>query len=138
MSAAIPMSTSLTLNFVSSEQMRMSHALLMSIARPYDIPCRMQMTGLRDVERVEMQDWKERMWDRRAWEVRAGSDAVVLRAPPVEAACTSRPAVKARGPVEVRRMLRTAGEEERRVIIVERFCHILGVGVSIWVVDWRI
>lgn len=62
--------------------------------------------------------------------LRAGSSGVGegARIPDCEAACTSRPAVKARGPAPVRRMVRTAGSVERRVKMRERLSHILGEG----------
>ena len=46
-------------------------------------------------------------------------------APDEDAACTSRPDVKARSPAPVRIMLRTAGSWERRVKISRRVSHML-------------
>ena len=45
MSAASPMSTSLTANRVSLAQMRMSAQHEMSMASPIEMPCRTQMTA---------------------------------------------------------------------------------------------
>lgn len=67
------------------------------------------------------------MWRRRATAERAGSVSLEdwERGPEEEAAVTSRPAVKARGPAPVRRMARMEGEWERVRKILERLCHIL-------------
>ena len=61
--------------------------------------------------------------------MRAGSVVASRVSGPCEAACTSRPAVKARGPAPVRRMVRIWGLWERVVKILWRLSHILRVGV---------
>lgn len=61
--------------------------------------------------------WKSSMWRRRCWAVRAGSSFDVREGLRVEVgkekAWTSRPVVKALGPVPERMMARVEGDVER-------------------------
>ncbi len=68
------------------------------------------------------------MCRRRPAALRAGSVVGFAAADkvPCEAAVTSNPAVKARGPEPVRTMARTEGSWERVRKMEERFSHILG------------
>jgi hypothetical protein len=92
------------------------------------MPCSTATTGFGHASTAEIHCWNSKMWLRSRSAVRATSVADSGdwdRAPePEDAACTSRPAVKAR-PAPVRRMVRTDGSVDSAVKIWERECHIL-------------
>ena len=60
-------------NRASDAAYLMSHAVMMSTAKPYAIPWMAAITGTRHRSGAEIAAWKERMCSRNARAIRAGS-----------------------------------------------------------------